>query len=177
MDMNGKASREEIDGFILEYNRRVGWNVDLRNSLNMEFVRQNESTSNVVDRWLHTGRIYEYTPYTQPDKNNEVIDTKTSEAEIFERTEPDGRVVRELHAFNVLDLGYTSYFINVGETEAEYKAGRLSFIREHISQIAKRDRAQIIESMERERSMERLLGMIDTLETQNGKEQRHGSNS
>lgn len=168
--MNGKASREEIDDFIKEYNRRVGWNEDLRDSLNMEFVGQNESTNSLVGRWLHTRRICEYRPCTQPDNSNEVIDTRNCEAEIFEKTEPDGRVVRELQAFNVFELGYTRYFINLGETEEEYKAGRLSFIRENIMQIVKMNRAQIIESMERERSMERLLGMIDTMEIQNGKE-------
>lgn len=121
--MNGKATREEIETFIENYNKTMEWNADIRRGFD---ENGSEELKDFLDEWLQTVKL---TEKETDDKNFDTIETESS---YISEDEYKGVKYFEMNAYshNNYHNMYYSYRVM---TEDEYKKQRFGLMMKEIN--------------------------------------------
>lgn len=116
--MNGNATKEEVEKFITEYNKRIRWNREIREKIGEDFIMGNEDIRQFVE-WVECCNLVQMDDDYNGHKDEDVIDPE--DAEIYEYEESDGRIVNELQAYSLTNNHRLYYFVTINENETGYK--------------------------------------------------------
>lgn len=154
--MNPTPTREELDDFITEYNKRMKCNAEIRSRVDEKFVNANEDIKDFLDYWLPVETLSE--EHTD-EENVDVIDNNFC-PELFETVKDDGRVVRELHTHSITHCHHQYYFVRVSETVEDYKKRVKDMLLDHILKMIvsnDRDKQKIMEENTRLYRLKRMI--------------------
>lgn len=105
-----------IQDFVENYNKRMDWNIELRQRLNAELFSDHETTAEILDSYLSDKKI---TP-----ENYEL-----SAAVLYECS-PNHY---EMHAFSYCTCHDAYFWTTFGTTKEEYIADRIRIIKRELS--------------------------------------------
>jgi len=155
--MNPTPTREELEDFITEYNKRMKCNAEIRSLVDENFVNTNEDIKDILDYWLPVETLSE--EHTD-EENVDVIDNSFC-PELYETVEDDGRVVRELHTHSITHSHHQYYFVRVSETVEDYKKRVKDMLLDHIVNVIVSNDREKERLMEENDHLYRLKQMIE----------------
>ena len=130
--------KEEVKNFVEEYNKRIDWNKDIRDSLNLDFIP------------IHTDIIKDYLAIEKLDEEGYDLEN----ASFY--TYDDG--LMELQAFSNTVYRTHYFWVKPYETDAEnsYKAEKIEHIKEKINERLEDLQPFIAEEKELQKIKEKL---------------------
>ncbi len=107
----------EIKNFVEEYNKRMNWNNDIRNTLDMDYINKHEKAKKYIDDYFEIQYL--------DDKHFDLENAK-----LYKYDKDDAWAgTLELHVFNNKTYCTSYFWVNPSENEEEYKSKKINSIK------------------------------------------------